>query len=383
MIKSEKIYLDYNATTPVHEQVLDEMLPYFTQNFANPHSDHAFGWDASEALEQARKQVADLINANTSEITFTSGATEAANLALLGFAKENRNKGQHIISCKTEHKAILETLNALEKDGYEISYVEVNCDGIVDLEQFQSLLRPDTSMVVMMLANNETGVIQDITKISELALQNASVVMSDITQAVGKIDVDIKALGIDLAIFSSHKIYGPKGAGALYSSSKIDLERYMYGGNQENGMRPGTVNVPAMVGFGFAAEIAKNELQKTSEELLLLRTNFERQLQALEDVQITAKDQDRLPNTISFSVHNVDGDALYRRMNRIVISRGSACTSNIIDASHVLTAMGFEERLALATYRVSLGRTTTQQDMNLAFENIQTAINSIRKTSLV
>ena len=383
MIKSEKIYLDYNATTPVHEQVLDEMLPYFTQNFANPHSDHAFGWDASEALEQARKQVADLINANTSEITFTSGATEAANLALLGFAKENRNKGQHIISCKTEHKAILETLNALEKDGYEISYVEVNCDGIVDLEQFQSLLRPDTSMVVMMLANNETGVIQDITKISELALQNASVVMSDITQAVGKIDVDIKALGIDLAIFSSHKIYGPKGAGALYCSPKIDLERYMYGGNQENGMRPGTVNVPAMVGFGFAAEIAKNELQKTSEELLLLRTNFERQLQALEDVQITAKDQDRLPNTISFSVHNVDGDALYRRMNRIVISRGSACTSNIIDASHVLTAMGFEERLALATYRVSLGRTTTQQDMNLAFENIQTAINSIRKTSLV
>ena len=383
MIKSEKIYLDYNATTPVHEQVLDEMLPYFTQNFANPHSDHAFGWDASEALEQARKQVADLINANTSEITFTSGATEAANLALLGFAKENRNKGQHIISCKTEHKAILETLNALEKDGYEISYVEVNCDGIVDLEQFQSLLRPDTSMVVMMLANNETGVIQDITKISELALQNASVVMSDITQAVGKIDVDIKAMGIDLALFSSHKIYGPKGAGALYSSSKIDLERYMYGGNQENGMRPGTVNVPAMVGFGFAAEIAKNELQKTSEELLLLRTNFEGQLQALEDVQITAKDQDRLPNTISFSVHNVDGDALYRRMNRIVISRGSACTSNIIDASHVLTAMGFEERLALATYRVSLGRTTTQQDMNLAFENIQTAINSIRKTSLV
>ncbi|WP_295181257.1 cysteine desulfurase family protein [uncultured Christiangramia sp.] len=383
MIKSEKIYLDYNATTPVHEQVLDEMLPYFTQNFANPHSDHAFGWDASEALEQARKQVADLINANTSEITFTSGATEAANLALLGFAKENRNKGQHIISCKTEHKAILETLNALEKDGYEISYVEVNCDGIVDLEQFQSLLRPDTSMVVMMLANNETGVIQDITKISELAHQNASVVMSDITQAVGKIDVDIKAMGIDLAIFSSHKIYGPKGAGALYSSSKIDLERYMYGGNQENGMRPGTVNVPAMVGFGFAAEIAKNELQKTSEELLLLRTNFERQLQALEDVQITAKDQDRLPNTISFSVHNVDGDALYRRMNRIVISRGSACTSNIIDASHVLTAMGFEEKLALATYRVSLGRTTTQQNLNLAFENIQTAINSIRKTSLV
>ncbi|WP_299154072.1 cysteine desulfurase family protein [uncultured Christiangramia sp.] len=383
MIKSEKIYLDYNATTPVHEQVLDKMLPYFTQNFANPHSDHVFGWDASEALEQARKQVADLINANTSEITFTSGATEAANLALLGFAKENRNKGQHIISCKTEHKAILETLNALEKDGYEISYVEVNCDGIVDLEQFQSLLRPDTSMVVMMLANNETGVIQDITKISELALQNASVVMSDITQAVGKIDVDIKALGIDLAIFSSHKIYGPKGAGALYSSSKIDLERYMYGGNQENGMRPGTVNVPAMVGFGFAAEIAKNELQKTSEELLLLRTNFEEQLQALEDVQITAKDQDRLPNTISFSVHNVDGDALYRRMNKIAISRGSACTSNIIDASHVLTAMGFEERLALATYRVSLGRTTTQQDMNLAFENIQIAINSIRKTSLV
>lgn len=382
-MKSAKIYLDYNATTPVHEQVLEGMLPYFTQNFANPHSDHAFGWDASEALEQARKQVADLINAKTSEITFTSGATEAANLALFGFAKENRNKGQHIISCKTEHKAVLETLNALEKNGYEISYVEVNCDGIVDLEQFQSLLRPDTSMVVMMLANNETGVIQDISEFSELAHQNGSVVMSDITQAVGKINVDIKALGIDLAIFSSHKIYGPKGAGALYSSSNIDLASYMYGGNQENGIRPGTVNVPGMVGFGFAAEIAKMELQETSEEMLLLRNDFEEQLQSLEDVQINGKDQDRLSNTISFSVHNVNGDALYRRMNRIAISRGSACTSNVIEASHVLTAMGVEESLALATYRISLGKSTTQQDMKLAFENIQIAINSIRKTSLV
>lgn len=382
-MKPAKIYLDHNATTPVHEQVLEKMLPYFTQNFANPHSDHAFGWDASEALEQARKQVADLINANTSEITFTSGATEAANIALFGFAKENRNKGQHIISCKTEHKAVLETLNALERDGYEISYVEVNCDGIVDLDQFQSLLRPDTSMVVMMLANNETGVIQDITKISELAHQNGSVVMSDITQAVGKIEVDIKALGIDLAVFSSHKIYGPKGAGALYSSSKADLARYMYGGNQENGIRPGTVNVPAMVGFGFAAEMAIKELQQTSEEMLLLRNDFEEQLQSLEDIQINAKDQDRLPNTISFSVHNVDGDAIYRRMNGIAISRGSACTSNVIEASHVLTAMGVEESLALATYRISLGKSTTQQDLNLAFENIQTAINSIRKTSLV
>ncbi|WP_405198400.1 cysteine desulfurase family protein [Christiangramia sp. LLG6405-1] len=382
-MKSAKIYLDYNATTPVHEQVLEKMLPYFTQDFANPHSDHAFGWDASEALEQARKQVADLISAKSSEITFTSGATEAANLALFGFAKENMNKGQHIISCKTEHKAILETLNALEKDGYEISYVKVNCDGIVDMEHFQSLLRPDTSMVVLMLANNETGVIQNITKISELAHQNGSVVMSDITQAVGKINVDIKALEIDLAVFSSHKIYGPKGAGALYSSSKIDLARYMYGGNQENGIRPGTVNVPAMVGFGFAAEMARNELQETSDEMLLLRNDFEEQLQSLEDVQINAKDQDRLPNTVSFSVHNIDGDALYRRMNRIAISRGSACTSNVVAASHVLTAMGIEERLALATYRVSLGRTTTQQDLNLAFENIQTAINSTRKTSLV
>lgn len=383
MIQPAKIYLDFNATTPVRKEVLEKMLPYFTQNFANPHSDHAFGWDASEALEQARKQVANLINSKTSEITFTSGATEAANLALLGFAKENRNKGKHIISCKTEHKAILETLNALENDGYEISYVEVNYDGIVDLEHFQSLLRPDTSMAVMMLANNETGVIQDITKISELAHQNGSVLMSDITQAVGKIDVDIKALGIDLAIFSSHKIYGPKGAGALYSSSRIDLTRYMYGGNQENGIRPGTVNVPAIVGFGSAAELAKKELQETSEELLLLRNNFEEQLQGLENIQINARDQDRLPNTISFSVHNVEGDAFYRRMNRIAISRGSACTSNIIEASHVLTAMGFEKSLALATYRVSLGKTTTQQELNLAFENIQTAINSMRKTSLV
>ncbi|TQI70476.1 cysteine desulfurase [Gramella sp. Hel_I_59] len=383
MLKPAKIYLDHNATTPVHEQVLEKMLPYFTQNFANPHSDHAFGWDASEALEQARKQVANLINARASEITFTSGATEAANLALFGFAKENRNKGQHIISCRTEHKAVLETLNALEKDGYEIGYVEVNCDGIVDLEQFQNLLRPDTSMVVMMLANNETGVIQDISEISKLAHQNGSLVMSDITQAVGKIEVDIKAMGIDIAIFSSHKIYGPKGAGAFYSSSKTDLARYMYGGNQENGMRPGTVNVPAVVGFGFASELASKQLQETSEGMLLLRNDFEEQLQSLEDVQINAKDQDRLPNTTSLSVHNVDGDALYRRMNRIAISRGSACTSNVIEASHVLTAMGIEESLALATYRISLGKSTTRQDLNLAFENIKTAINSIRKTSLV
>lgn len=278
MIQPAKIYLDYNATTPVRKEVLEKMLPYFTQNFANPHSDHAFGWDASEALERARKQVANLINSKTSEITFTSGATEAANLALLGFAKENRNKGKHIISCKTEHKAILETLNALENDGYEISYVEVNCDGIVDLKHFQSLLRPDTSMAVMMLANNETGVIQDITKISELAHQNGSVLMSDITQAVGKIDVDLKALGIDLAIFSSHKIYAPKGAGSLYSSSRIDLTRYMYGGNQENGIRPGTVNVPAIVGFGSAAELSKRNCRKLQKNfycyVIILKSSF-------------------------------------------------------------------------------------------------------------
>ncbi|WP_026915772.1 cysteine desulfurase family protein [Christiangramia portivictoriae] len=383
MLESSKIYLDYNATTPVDKRVLDGMLPFFTENFANPHSDHAFGWDAGEALENARMQVGSLINARSSEITFTSGATEAANLALFGYARENISKGKHIISCRTEHKAILETLNALENDGFEIEFAEVNTEGILSLEDLQSLMRPDTIMVVLMLANNETGVIQDIRAISKLVHENASVLMSDITQAVGKMEVDVKSLGIDMAIFSSHKIYGPKGAGALFASSRIALSGYLFGGNQEKRIRPGTVNVPAMVGFGIAAEVAKNELQKTSEEMLALRVYFEEQLEGLEDVQINAKYQNRLPNTISFSVHDIDGDALYRRMNRIAISRGSACTSNTVEASHVLQAMGFREELALATYRLSLGKDTTRQQLNQAFEHIQNAISSIKSTSMV
>ncbi|HKL90910.1 MAG TPA: cysteine desulfurase family protein, partial [Allomuricauda sp.] len=273
MSLNKKIYLDYNATTPTDPRVVDAMLPYFTDNFGNASSDHSFGWYADEAVEIARNKVAGLVNSRPVELTFASGATEAANLALFGFCKKNSNKGNHIISCKTEHKAVLEPLEALEADGFEVTYLDVDTNGNLDLNELEESIKPDTIMVCLMLANNETGLIHPITSITELAHSKGVTVMSDITQAVGKIPVDLQDSGIDIAIFSSHKTYGPKGVGALYlnKNNNISVERHLYGGNHEKGVRPGTLNVPGIVGFGEACAIARQSLKENHQKQFSLQ----------------------------------------------------------------------------------------------------------------
>ena len=384
MSLKKKIYLDFNATTPVDNRVLETMLPYFTEHFGNASSDHVFGWDANEAVEFAREQIGNLINAKATGITFTSGATEAANLALFGFCKANSSKGNHIISCKTEHKAVLDTLKALEQQGFKVTYLEVDAEGNIDLKELEKAITSETILVSLMLANNETGLIHPMHEIEKIVHSKGVSLMSDITQAVGKIPVDLKELNLDIAIFSSHKIYGPKGVGALYINKKdnIEIDPTVFGGGQEKGMRPGTLNVPGIVGFGKAAEIAEAEMQEESIRISKLRNGLEKQLAELEEVQINSKNSNRLPNTTNISFQNIDGNLMLRKLSNLAISRGSACTSNTINPSHVLKAMGLNDELALASFRISLGRSTIQEDIDFALEEIKSCVNQLKKVEV-
>ena len=377
---SKKIYLDYNATTPVDKRVLEAMLPYFTENFGNASSDHVFGWDSNEAVELAREQIGNLVNAKPTSITFTSGATEAANLAIFGFCKANSSKGKHIISCKTEHKVVLDTLKALEQEGFIVTYLEVDAEGNIDLNELENSITSETILVSLMLANNETGLIHPMQQIEKIVHAKGIKLMSDITQAFGKIPVDLKELNLDMAIFSSHKIYGPKGVGALYISkkNKIDVDPTFFGGGQEKRLRPGTLNVPGIVGFGKAAEIAEAEMEEESIRISKLRNGLEEQLAELEDLQINSKNSNRLPNTTNISFQNIDGNLMLRKLNSLAFSRGSACTSNTINPSHVLKAMGLQDELALASFRISLGRNTTQKDITFAVAEIKACVNQLK-----
>jgi cysteine desulfurase len=381
MNTKKKIYLDYNATTPVDKRVVEVMLPYFTEMFGNASSDHFFGWDAAEGVEFAREQVSTLINCKPTEITFTSGATEAANLALFGFCKRNSSKGKHIITCKTEHKAILDTMQALENEGFQIRYLDVDAEGNIDLEELENAITAETIMVCLMLANNETGLIHPMKQIEKIVHGKGVKLMSDITQAVGKIPVDLKELNLDLAIFSSHKIYGPKGVGGLYinNKNKVEVDQTIFGGGQEKGMRPGTLNVPGIVGFGKAAEIASLEMQLESIRLSELRDKFEALLEEIEDLAINSKNSDRLPNTTNVSFENIDCNQLLRKLNNLAVSRGSACTSNLINPSHVLKAMGLSDEVALSSLRISLGRNTTLADINFAAEAIKNTVHQLKE----
>lgn len=384
MNSKSKIYLDYNASTPVDNRVLETMLPYFTENFGNASSDHVFGWDANEAVEFAREHISNLINAKATEITFTSGATEAANLALFGFCKANSSKGNHIISCKTEHKAVLDTLKALEQQGFKVTYLEVDAEGNIDLKELEKAITSETILVSLMLANNETGLLHPMHEIEKIVHAKGAKLMSDITQAVGKIPVDMKELNLDIAIFSSHKLYGPKGVGALYINKKnnIEIDPTVFGGGQEKGMRPGTLNVPGIVGFGKAAEIAKAEMEEESIRISKLRNVFEKKLAELEEVQINSKNSNRLPNTTNISFLNIDGNLILRKLGNLAISRGSACTSNTINPSHVLKAMGLNDELALSSFRISLGKNTNQEHIDFAVEEIKTCVNQLRKVEV-
>ncbi|MCP9199954.1 cysteine desulfurase [Gramella sp. GC03-9] len=374
-------YLDYNATTPVDERVLEAMMPFFREKFGNASSDHLFGWEAAEAVEESREQIARVLNARPSEILFTSGATEAANIGLFGFCEGNRSKGNHIISCRTEHKAILDCMQSLEKKGFEVTYLEVDAAGNIDLDELKNAITLRTILVCIMLANNETGLIHPIKEISGVVHSKGIKLMSDITQAVGKIPVDLKNLGIDLAVFSSHKIYGPKGVGALYLNRdlKKDIQPYIFGGGQQQGLRPGSLNVPGIVGFGRAFSILGAEMENEFERLDDLRNQLEERLLSLPEVEVNSANSERIPNTTNIRFNDVDGDLLFKRLNKLAISRGSACSSNTVKPSHVLKAMGLSDREALSSFRFSLGRPTSLVDIEFAFEQIHSAIKNLKK----
>ncbi len=381
MAVKKKIYLDYNATTPADQRVVEAMLPFFTEKFGNASSDHIFGWDSNEAVENSREQIARLINCKPSGITFTSGATESANLTLFGFCKRYRSEGKHIISCKTEHKAILDTLKALENDGFEVTYLDVDSDGNIDLQELENSITSETILVCLMMANNETGLIHPMHDIEKIVHSKGIKLMSDITQAVVKIPVDLKALDLDIAIFSSHKVYGPKGVGALYfnKKNKIEIEPQVFGGGQEKGLRPGTLNVPGIVGFGKAAEIAFSEMEEEAIRISKLRDKLEGLLMESGSCKINSRAAERLPNTSNISFENIDGNQLIRKLNSLAVSRGSACTSNTIEPSHVLKAMGLSDEQAFSSLRISLGRNTNLSEIEFAAEEINKTVNQLKR----
>ncbi len=321
--------MDHNATTPVEPEVLEAMLPYFTEHFGNAGSDHSFGWYAEDAVETARMQVAKLVNCRPVEIYFTSGATEAANLALFGFCENLKVKGNHIITCKTEHKAILEPMEELERKGFAVTYLNVDGEGNIDLHQLEEAFTPKTILVSLMYANNETGLIHPIKTIADIVHGRNAALMVDMTQAVGKIPVDLKNLDIDLGVFSAHKMYGPKGVGALYVNKKkqLKLGKTLFGGNQEKGMRPGTLNVPGIVGFGAAATIAEQNLATYQSCCLSLRNLLESRLKDIPGVTLFAEGSERLSNTLYFSLQGYDADTLLMSLDRqgFAVSSGSAC----------------------------------------------------------
>lgn len=377
----QPIYLDYNATTPVDQRVMDTMLPYFTRKYGNASSHgHVFGWDAEEGVSIAREQVAELLGVRPSELTFTSGATEAINIGLLGFCRANRAKGNHIITCKTEHKAVLDTCMHLEKEGFSITCLEVDQNGNIDLSELVSAIREQTILVCLMYANNETGVIHPVKEISSITRKNGIVFMTDATQALGKINLDLQESGIDIATFSGHKIYGPKGVGALYVSKSVrsTLNPIHFGGGQEKGLRPGTLNVPGIVGLGKACEIIYQELDRECTHLNHMKTLMEEELRSIEEVRINGAGANRLPNTCNLSVDNIDGSKLIRSLNTMAISQGSACSSVTLKPSHVLKSMGLSDELALSSIRISLGRYTTEEEVMVAVRAIAQVVEQLK-----
>jgi cysteine desulfurase len=377
------IYLDNNATTQLDPRVLEAMLPFLREVYGNAASStHAYGWQAAEAVKIAREEVAGLIGATPEEIVFTSGATESDNLALKGVAEAYASKGDHIITVATEHKAVLDTCHWLEKTGRRVTYLGVDSDGRIDLTELQAALTPHTVLVSVMLANNETGVLQDLAAISAIVHTSGSLLMSDATQAVGKIPVDVQALGIDLLALSAHKLHGPKGVGALYvrrRGPRVTLAPQMHGGGHERGHRSGTLNVPGIVGLGKACLLAGADLTHDAPKMAALRDHLENCLLALGGVRRNGHTQHRLPNTSNLSFDGVEADALINAMPGIAIATGSACTSALMEPSHVLRAMGVVDSAAFASIRFSLGRMTTAEEVELAVAEVTRGVAKLRK----
>ncbi len=382
----KRIYLDNNATTPCDPRVIEAMLPYFYEKPGNAASrSHPFGWEAEEAVDYAREQIARLIGAEDKEIIFTSGATESNNLALKGVYEMYSRKGNHIITVETEHKAILDTCRHLEKMGAEVTYLKVNAEGLINLEELEAAIRPTTILVSVMWANNETGVIQPIREIGLICEKHGVLFHSDATQAVGKIPTHPREMGIHLMSFTAHKMYGPKGVGALYVSRKnprVKVTAQIDGGGHERGMRSGTLNVPGIVGFGKAAEIAQQSMAEEAERLRRLRDKLENALLQLEETQVNGTRASRMPHVTNISFKHVEGEGLMMTFNQhIAVSSGSACTSASLEPSYVLVAMGLGDDLAHSSIRFSLGRFNTEEDIDFAIEAVTKGVNHMREIS--
>ena len=386
MIKTP-IYLDNHATTPVDPRVLAAMLPFFTEKFGNASSkNHPFGWEAEAAVDSAREQVARLIGASSPrEIVFTSGATESDNLAIKGVAQAYRERGNHIVTCATEHKAVLDACKALEKQGCKVTYLRVQSNGLVDLQRLEDSLTDKTILVSIMAANNEIGTIQPVEEIGRLTKKKGIFFHTDATQAVGKIPVDVDKMAIDLLSLTAHKIYGPKGVGALYVRSanpRVKLTPMLDGGGHERGMRSGTLNVPGIVGLGIACEVAKNEMGGEAERLIGLREHLRRGLFAeLEDVYINGDPVKRLPGNLNMSFAYIDGESLMMGLKEIAVSTGSACTSASLEPSHVLKALGLDDSLAHASIRFGVGRFNTAEEIEYTIGRVVEEVRRLRKIS--
>jgi cysteine desulfurase len=386
MSSKKMIYLDNNATTPCDPRVVEAMLPYFFENFGNAASrNHPFGWVAEEAVDYGREQVANLLKADPKEIIFTSGATESNNLALKGIFEMYASKGNHIITAKTEHKAILDTCHKIEKMGGEITYLDVARDGTIDLAQLEAAIRPTTILVSLMWANNEIGVIQDVKAIGDICKKHGVLFHSDATQAVGKIPTYPREMGIHLMSFTAHKMYGPKGVGALYvcrKNPRVKVTAQMDGGGHERGMRSGTLNVPGIVGFGKAAELCQQEMAQDTERLSRLRDKLESALSKIEEVEINGNIAHRMPHVTNMSFKHVEGEGLMMTFNQnLAVSSGSACTSASLEPSYVLVALGLGDDLAHSSLRFSLGRFTTEEEIDATIESVTKGVNHMRDLS--
>ncbi len=378
------IYLDYSATTPVDPRVAAKMIPYLTEQFGNPASrSHAFGWTTEKAVEEARDEVAKLVNCDPREIVWTSGATEAINLALKGAAHFYKDKGKHLITVKTEHKATLDTMRELEREGFAVTYLDVLPNGLIDLEAFKAALRPDTILASVMYVNNEIGVIQDIAALGEICRSRGIIFHVDSAQATGKLPVDLATLKVDLMSFSAHKTYGPKGIGALFVRRKprVRIEAQMHGGGHERGMRSGTLATHQIVGMGEAFRLARLEMAKDNERIRMLRDRLWNGISEMEEVHLNGDVERRVPHNLNVSFNFVEGESLIMAIKDVAVSSGSACTSASLEPSYVLRALGRSDELAHSSIRFTVGRFTTEEEIDFAIELLRQKISKLRELS--
>jgi cysteine desulfurase len=378
------IYLDYGATTPVDQRVVDAMIPWLREHFGNPASrSHAWGWEAEKAVEKAREQVAELINADPREIIWTSGATESDNLALKGAAQFYKTRGKHLVTVKTEHKAVLDTMRELERQGFEVTYLDVREDGLLDLDAFKAALRPDTILVSVMLVNNEIGVIQDIAAIGAMCRERGIIFHVDAAQATGKVTIDLAKLPVDLMSLASHKTYGPKGIGALYVRRKprVRIEAQMHGGGHERGMRSGTLPTHQIVGMGEAYRIARAEMGTEIERIRMLHRRLIDGLSPIEQTFLNGHPTERVPHNVNMSFNYVEGESLIMGVKGIAVSSGSACTSASLEPSYVLRALGRSDELAHSSLRMTIGRFTTEEEIDYVIATLKDRVAKLRELS--